>query len=39
MTLVYFFFVSAAVVLGYLGYAAVKAYVLSKPTWPFKKAH
>lgn len=39
MTLVYFIFASVAIVVGYLGYAFVKAYVLSKPTWPFKKAH
>ena len=39
MTLVYFFAGSVAIVVGYLAYAFVKAYVLSKPTWPFKKAH
>lgn len=38
MTLVYFFFACAAIIVGYLGYAGIRSYVLSKPTWPFKKA-
>lgn len=37
MTLVYFFFASAAIILGYLGYAFASAYILNKPTWPFFK--
>ena len=39
MTLVYSIALIAAVILGYLGYAFVQAFILSKPTWPFRKAH